>query len=473
MGKEELNNIKKMYLLRMHTNKKYAIIVFCVAIVIALVDILSMVINFSTDKDVFYLNLNRNSVALFWIVILVLVIKSFNIGEYKNNYMVFPQNSVTRYVSAYLADVTTFGIASLFQVMNQLILFGAVSLVSLFNKNIKLINVFSMKTVFAEFVYLLGYFLLITAIIKLFAVIYRKSMAVFGVITITLIVGALSYRNILQNIAAYAKENNKLFLYEKAIDLVSAIAGFYKREYNMGLFFLKIVVTLVIAFFIGFIIEKKIRDSKSLTFGGNQRAILIRIMAVCGFTMAIAGVTMHYDSNVISKTATEKKTYPLQIKEDDKYPQTISTSYDTSAVGVGNIDISKSKNPRIVIERMELDSKSKNKYIKDVFKDCQISAEVKDGKIQVTSSAKDNKFVYISNMYQENNHVRRFLNKDQTADSIMGTDIENMANSYMTEYFVTLYVPKANIVKDDEDYNMKLFVNGRDMSENLGYFDEE
>lgn len=430
MGKEELNNIKKMYLLRMHTNKKYAIIVFCVAIVIALVDILSMVINFSTDKDVFYLNLNRNSVALFWIVILVLVIKSFNIGEYKNNYMVFPQNSVTRYVSAYLADVTTFGIASLFQVMNQLILFGAVSLVSLFNKNIKLINVFSMKTVFAEFVYLLGYFLLITAIIKLFAVIYRKSMAVFGVITITLIVGALSYRNILQNIAAYAKENNKLFLYEKAIDLVSAIAGFYKREYNMGLFFLKIVVTLVIAFFIGFIIEKKIRDSKSLTFGGNQRAILIRIMAVCGFTMAIAGVTMHYDSNVISKTATEKKTYPLQIKEDDKYPQTISTSYD-------------------------------------------MSAEVKDGKIQVTSSAKDNKFVYISNMYQENNHVRRFLNKDQTADSIMGTDIENMANSYMTEYFVTLYVPKANIVKDDEDYNMKLFVNGRDMSDNLGYFDEE
>mgnify|MGYP000439956301 CR=1 FL=1 len=73
MGKEELNNIKKMYLLRMHTNKKYAIIVFCVAIVIALVDILSMVINFSTDKDVFYLNLNRNSVALFWIVILILV----------------------------------------------------------------------------------------------------------------------------------------------------------------------------------------------------------------------------------------------------------------------------------------------------------------------------------------------------------------------------------------------------------------
>ena len=73
-------------------------------------------------------------------------------------------------------------------------------------------------------------------------------------------------------------------------------------------------------------------------------------MAVCGFTMAIAGVTMHYDSNVISKTATEKKTYPLQIKEDDKYPQTISTSYDMSAVGVGNIDISKSKNPRIVID---------------------------------------------------------------------------------------------------------------------------
>ena len=129
--------------------------------------------------------------------------------------MVFPQNSVTRYVSAYLADVTTFGIASLFQVMNQLILFGAVSLVSLFNKNIKLINVFSMKTVFAELVYLLGCFLLITAIIKLFAVIYRKSMAVFGVITIALIVGALSYRNILQNIAAYAKENNKLVLYEK------------------------------------------------------------------------------------------------------------------------------------------------------------------------------------------------------------------------------------------------------------------
>ena len=240
MGKEELNNIKKMYLLRMHTNKKYAIIVFWVAIVFALVDILSMVINFSTDKDVFYLNLNRNSVALFWIVILVLVITSFNIGEYKNNYMVFPQNSVTRYVSAYLADVTTFGIASLFQVMNQLILFGAVSLVSLFNKNIKLINVFSMKTVFAELVYLLGCFLLITAIIKLFAVIYRKSMAVFGVITIALIVGDLSYRNILQNIAAYAKENNKLFLYEKAIDLVSAIAGFYKREYNMGLFFLKV-----------------------------------------------------------------------------------------------------------------------------------------------------------------------------------------------------------------------------------------
>ena len=454
MGKEELNNIKKMYLLRMHTNKKYAIIVFCVAIVIALVDILSMVINFSTD-DVFYLNLNSNSVTLFWIVILVLFAISFNTGEYKNNYMAFPQNGVTRYVSAYLADMTILGIASIFQIMNQLILFGTVSLVSLFNKNIKLINVFSMKTICAELVYLLGYFLLITAVIKLFAVIYRKSMAVFAVITIALIVGALSYRNILQNIAAYAKENNKLFLYEKAIDLVSAIVGFYKREYNMGLFLLKIVVTLVIAFFIGFIIEKKIRDSKSLTFGVNLRAILIGLMAVCGFTMAIAGVTMYSYSNVTSKTATEKKTYPLQIKEGDKYPQTISTSYDMSEVGVGNIDISKSKNPRIVVEKMELDSKSKNKYIKDMFKDCQVSAEVKDGEIKVTSSAKDNKYVYISNMYQENNHVRRFL------------------NSYMTEYFVTLYVPKANIVKDDEDYNMKLFVNGRDMSDNLGYFDEE
>ena len=472
MGKEELNNIKKMYLLRMHTNKKYAIIVFCIAIVFALVDILSMIINFSTD-DVFYLNLNSNSVTLFWIVILVLFAISFNTGEYKNNYMAFPQNGVTRYVSAYLADMTILGIASIFQIMNQLILFGAVSLVSLFNKNIKLINVFSMKTICAELVYLLGYFLLITAVIKLFAVIYRKSMAVFAVITIALIVGALSYRNILQNIAAYAKENNKLFLYEKAIDLVSAIVGFYKREYNMGLFLLKIVVTLVIAFFIGFIIEKKIRDSKSLTFGVNLRAILIGLMAVCGFTMAIAGVTMYSYSNVTSKTATEKKTYPLQIKEGDKYPQTISTSYDMSEVGVGNIDISKSKNPRIVVEKMELDSKSKNKYIKDMFKDCQVSAEVKDGEIKVTSSAKDNKYVYISNMYQENNHVRRFLNKNQTADSIMGTDIESMVNSYMTEYFVTLYVPKANIVKDDEDYNMKLFVNGRDMSDNLGYFDEE
>lgn len=472
MGKEELNNIKKMYLLRMHTNKKYAIIVFCIAIVFALVDILSMIINFSTD-DVFYLNLNSNSVTLFWIVILVLFAISFNTGEYKNNYMAFPQNGVTRYVSAYLADMTILGIASIFQIMNQLILFGAVSLVSLFNKNIKLINVFSMKTICAELVYLLGYFLLITAVIKLFAVIYRKSMAVFAVITIALIVGALSYRNILQNIAAYAKENNKLFLYEKAIDLVSAIVGFYKREYNMGLFLLKIVVTLVIAFFIGFIIEKKIRDSKSLTFGVNLRAILIGLMAVCGFTMAIAGVTMYSYSNVTSKTATEKKTYPLQIKEGDKYPQTISTSYEMSEVGVGNIDISKSKNPRIVVEKMELDSKSKNKYIKDMFKDCQVSAEVKDGEIKVTSSAKDNKYVYISNMYQENNHVRRFLNKNQTADSIMGTDIESMVNSYMTEYFVTLYVPKANIVKDDEDYNMKLFVNGRNMSENLGYFDEE
>ena len=472
MGKEELNNIKKMYLLRMHTNKKYTIIVFCVAIVFALVDILSMIINFSTD-DVFYLNLNRNSVALFWIVILVLFAISFNTGEYKNNYMAFPQNSVTRYVSAYLADVTTLGIASMFQVINQLILFGAVSLVSLFNKNIKLINVFSLKTICAELVYLLGYFLLITAVIKLFAVIYRKSMAVFGVITIALIVGALSYRNILQNIAAYAQENNKLFLFEKAMDLVSDAVGFYKREYNMGLFLLKIVVTLVIAFFIGFIIEKKIRDSKSLTFGVNLRAILIGLMAVCGFTMVTVGFTMFSDGNVISKTATEKKTYPLQIIEGDKYPQTISTSYEMSVVGVGNIDIRKSKNPRIVVEKMELDSKSKNKYIKDMFKDCQVSAEVKDGEIKVTSSAKDNKYVYISNMYQENNHVRRFLNKDQTADSIMGTDIENMANSYMTEYFVTLYVPKANIVKDDEDYNMKLFVNGRDMSDNLGYFDEE
>ena len=66
-----------------------------------------------------------------------------------------------------------------------------------------------------------------------------------------------------------------------------------------------------------------------------------------------------------------------------------------SAVGVGNIDISKSKKPRIVIERMELDSKSKNKYIKDVFKDCQISAEVKDGKIQVTSSAKNTNLLHI------------------------------------------------------------------------------
>lgn len=472
MGKEELNNIKKMYLLRMHTNKKYTIIVFCVAIVFALVDILSMIINFSTD-DVFYLNLNRNSVTLFWIAILVLFAISFNTGEYKNNYMAFPQNSVTRYVSAYLADVTTLGIASMFQVINQLILFGAVSLASLFNKNIKLINVFSLKTICAELVYLLGYFLLITAVIKLFAVIYRKSMAVFGVITIALIVGALSYRNILQNIAAYAQENNKLFLFEKAMDLVSDAVGFYKREYNMGLFLLKIVVTLVIAFFIGFIIEKKIRDSKSLTFGVNLRAILIGLMAVCGFTMVTVGFTVFSDGNVISKTATEKKTYPLQIIEGDKYPQTISTSYEMSEVGVGNIDISKSKNPRIVVEKMELDSKSKNKYIKDMFKDCQVSAEVKDGEIKVISSVKDNKCVYISNMYQENNHVRRFLNKNQTADSIMGTDIESMVNSYMTEYFVTLYVPKANIVKDDEDYNMKLFVNGRNMSENLGYFDEE
>ena len=56
MGKEELNNIKKMYLLRMHTNKKYAIIVFCVAIVFALVDILSMVIRVCEIKSV-----NRHS----------------------------------------------------------------------------------------------------------------------------------------------------------------------------------------------------------------------------------------------------------------------------------------------------------------------------------------------------------------------------------------------------------------------------
>ena len=155
MGKEELNNIKKMYLLRMHTNKKYAIIVFCIAIVFALVDILSMIINFSTD-DVFYLNLNSNSVTLFWIVILVLFAISFNTGEYKNNYMAFPQNGVTRYVSAYLADMTILGIASIFQIMNQLILFGAVSLVSLFNKNIKLINVFSMKNICAVLLYLFG-----------------------------------------------------------------------------------------------------------------------------------------------------------------------------------------------------------------------------------------------------------------------------------------------------------------------------
>ena len=69
-----------------------------------------------------------------------------------------------------MADVTTLGIASLFQVMNQLILFGAVSLVSLFNKNIKLINVFSMKPAFAELVFIGMFFTYYIAIIKLFAV---------------------------------------------------------------------------------------------------------------------------------------------------------------------------------------------------------------------------------------------------------------------------------------------------------------
>lgn len=344
MEKLELRNIKDLYKLRIRQLSGYIKGLAVITIGMLILNFWEIVLMMKNTSNHCYAVEFPKGVFVFAALILMIVF-SYNTNIFKKSTGMYPQNRVTRYVASWLSDITVLGIFSLLEVVCVLIIKFVIFIICA-TTDFSVFTKINAKFILGITVYILAGFLFLTAVIKLTATIARKSILVL----LAIVMGIL-------------------FLIRNGVIVLSDSDA----QFNVvGKDILEILITCVIFFVIGFLLEKYIKDSKfTINYGnilmGIVIAMMIMLLAVTPLFYGLSGTEEMEDYVKGNKEKAEKVEYSINIPAGMKVVEEGYGHSDMDAIGVENVEIRQGDKAKVVVRKYIPTTKSS--LIDDIFAD--------------------------------------------------------------------------------------------------------
>lgn len=423
MGKIERKNIFDLYKLRlkMYRIKQVMMIIIPVTFFMEIDWVLSLLFSyFNNEKgDIIfdYMGID-GQYAIIASIIFIVVMTYFNsfYKDYVNNY---PCNSKTIYLSHFLT-MNTVGIIWILQcTLNMVLGYGLSKLIEQYNDKLVVVNEMVVKNVLLFFVMGLMWIVFVTCIMQFVSTVFRKSIAA-SIVMVVLFVSIFIWQR-----------NNIIF------DMAKTVVNFYCFENNIWVYICKILITSVVCFSAGLLLEINIKDSKN----GNKviSAVLLAITLMAAI-MGISYITFEnvntYDDNPV-----ETKRYQLNISndvkisiDDDIENQMMIHGYTVSASDNGETK------PYVEIVRHAPEIPKDN--VKDIYEDLEFDVYIKNNKLYIKSKRKNKMYLILSNDVFLGNYTNIFNHNINSYN----TDVENYCFS---SYEVNVYLPEKNIEQEE------------------------
>lgn len=423
MGKIERKNIFDLYKLRlkMYRIKQVMMIIIPVTFFMEIDWVLSLLFSyFNNEKgDIIfdYMGID-GQYAIIASIIFIVVMTYFNsfYKDYVNNY---PCNSKTIYLSHFLT-MNTVGIIWILQcTLNMVLGYGLAKLIEQYNDKLVVVNEMVVKNVVLFFVMGLMWIVFVTCIMQFVSTVFRKSIAA-SIVMVVLFVSIFIWQR-----------NNIIF------DMEKTVVNFYCFENNIWVYICKILITSVVCFSAGLLLEINIKDSKN----GNKviSAVLLAITLMAAI-MGISYITFEnvntYDDNPV-----ETKRYQLNISndvkisiDDDIENQMMIHGYTVSASDNGETK------PYVEIVRHAPEIPKDN--VKDIYEDLEFDVYIKNNKLYIKSKRKNKMYLILSNDVFLGNYTNIFNHNINSYN----TDVENYCFS---SYEVNVYLPEKNIEQEE------------------------
>lgn len=423
MGKIERKNIFDLYKLRLkiYRIKQVMMIIIPVTFFMEIDWVLSLLFSyFNNEKgDIIfdYMGID-GQYAIIASIIFIVVMTYFNsfYKDYVNNY---PCNSKTIYLSHFLT-MNTVGIIWILQcTLNMVLGYGLAKLIEQYNDKLVVVNEMVVKNVVLFFVMGLMWIVFVTCIMQFVSTVFRKSIAA-SIVMVVLFVSIFIWQR-----------NNIIF------DMAKTVVNFYCFENNIWVYICKILITSVVCFSAGLLLEINIKDSKN----GNKviSAVLLAITLMAAI-MGISYITFEnvntYDDNPV-----ETKRYQLNISndvkisiDDDIENQMMIHGYTVSASDNGETK------PYVEIVRHAPEIPKDN--VKDIYEDLEFDVYIKNNKLYIKSKRKNKMYLILSNDVFLGNYTNIFNHNINSYN----TDVENYCFS---SYEVNVYLPEKNIEQEE------------------------
>ena len=423
MGKIERKNIFDLYKLRlkMYRIKQVMMIIIPGTFFMEIDWVLSLLFSyFNNEKgDIIfdYMGID-GQYAIIASIIFIVVMTYFNsfYKDYVNNY---PCNSKTIYLSHFLT-MNTVGIIWILQcTLNMVLGYGLAKLIEQYNDKLVVVNEMVVKNVVLFFVMGLMWIVFVTCIMQFVSTVFRKSIAA-SIVMVVLFVSIFIWQR-----------NNIIF------DMAKTVVNFYCFENNIWVYICKILITSVVCFSAGLLLEINIKDSKN----GNKviSAVLLAITLMAAI-MGISYITFEnvntYDDNPV-----ETKRYQLNISndvkisiDDDIENQMMIHGYTVSASDNGETK------PYVEIVRHAPEIPKDN--VKDIYEDLEFDVYIKNNKLYIKSKRKNKMYLILSNDVFLGNYTNIFNHNINSYN----TDVENYCFS---SYEVNVYLPEKNIEQEE------------------------
>lgn len=419
MEKLELRNIKDLYKLRIRQLSGYIKGLAVITIGMLILNFWEIVLMMKNTSNHCYAVEFPKGVFVF-VALILMIVFSYNTNIFKKSTGMYPQNRVTRYVASWLSDITVLGIFSLLEVVCVLIIKFVIFIICA-TTDFSVFTKINAKFILGITVYILAGFLFLTAVIKLTATIARKSILVL----LAIVMGIL-------------------FLIRNGVIVLSDSDA----QFNVvGKDILEILITCVIFFVIGFLLEKYIKDSKfTINYGnilmGIVIAMMIMLLAVTPLFYGLSGTEEMEDYVKGNKEKAEKVEYSINIPAGMKVVEEGYGHSDMDAIGVENVEIRQGDKAKVVVRKYIPTTKSS--LIDDIFADSDINVSVENNKFVITNKSLNKKYIALNVYGFQNADIQRFMgNKVKDSDDDLD-DFKEMISRYTTSYRVVIYVPKAN-----------------------------
>lgn len=423
MGKIERKNIFNLYKLRlkMYRIKQVMMIIIPVTFFMEIDWVLSLLFSyFNNEKgDIIfdYMGID-GQYAIIASIIFIVVMTYFNsfYKDYVNNY---PCNSKTIYLSHFLT-MNTVGIIWILQcTLNMVLGYGLAKLIEQYNDKLVVVNEMVVKNVVLFFVMGLMWIVFVTCIMQFVSTVFRKSIAA-SIVMVVLFVSIFIWQR-----------NNIIF------DMAKTVVNFYCFENNIWVYICKILITSVVCFSAGLLLEINIKDSKN----GNK--VISAVLLAITLMAAIMGISyMTFENvNTYDDNPVETKRYQLNISndvkisiDDDIENQMMIHGYTVSASDNGETK------PYVEIVRHAPEIPKDN--VKDIYEDLEFDVYIKNNKLYIKSKRKNKMYLILSNDVFLGNYTNIFNHNINSYN----TDVENYCFS---SYEVNVYLPEKNIEQEE------------------------